>query len=74
VDGKDLMEYAFSVKNPVLALDDLTTVTGRNIQVGYMQIFSGSMAGIRNPKAHANITIDRLRAIHFAIPRQSADA
>ncbi|MBA7577516.1 hypothetical protein ES708_19369 [subsurface metagenome] len=30
-----------------------------------MQIFSGAMTGIRNPKAHENITIDSQRAIHF---------
>jgi uncharacterized protein (TIGR02391 family) len=65
LDGRALMERAFSIKDPVLALDDLTTITGRNIQVGYMQIFSGCMTGIRNPKAHANITIDRLRGTHF---------
>jgi len=32
-----------------------------------MQIFAGSMTGIRNPKAHSNITIDAPRAIHFCI-------
>jgi len=30
-----------------------------------MQIFAGAMTGIRNPKAHANIVIDRNRAIHL---------
>lgn len=64
-DGADLMNRAFSEQNPIIVLDDLSTATGRDIQIGYMQIFSGSMTGIRNPKAHDNITIDSKRAIHF---------
>lgn len=64
-DGASLMHCAFSVANPILKLDDLGDETGRNIQVGYMQIFSGAMTGIRNPKAHANIEIDATRSIHF---------
>src|SRR5262249_27289696 len=64
-DGSDLMNRAFSVDKPILILDDLTTTSGRNIQVGYMLIFSGAMTGIRNPKAHANIEIDPTRALHF---------
>lgn len=64
-DGADLMSRAFSVRDPIIQLDDLEYETGKNIQVGYMQIFSGSMTGIRNPKAHENITIDKTRAVHF---------
>jgi len=64
-DGSDLMARAFSLKKPILLLGDLSTVTGQNMQVGYMQIFAGSMTGIRNPKAHENIEIDAARAIHF---------
>jgi uncharacterized protein (TIGR02391 family) len=59
------MKTAFSVNNPVIEIDYINTETGRNIQQGYMEIFAGSMTGIRNPKAHAVITIDRERAIHF---------
>jgi uncharacterized protein (TIGR02391 family) len=65
LDGADLMNKAFSLKNPIIVLDDLGTLTGRNIQQGYMQIFAGAMIGIRNPKAHANIAIDANRALHF---------
>jgi len=64
-DGASLMQCAFSLQNPILKLDDLGNETGRNIQVGYMQIFSGAMTGVRNPKAHANIQIDAVRSIHF---------
>ena len=64
-DGADLMNRAFSLQNPIIVLDDLSTDTGKDIQKGYLQIFSGAMTGIRNPKAHENIKIDSQRAIHF---------
>ena len=65
LDGASLMNKALSERNPIVVLDDLSSETGRNIQKGYMQIFAGAMIGIRNPKAHENITISRERAIHF---------
>jgi len=64
-DGADLMNRAFSPQSPIIALDDLSTERGKSIQKGYMQIFSGAMTGIRNPKAHENIKIDEKKAIHF---------
>lgn len=65
LDGASLMRHAFSLKNPVIVLEDLSTETGKSIQQGYMDIFAGVMTGIRNPKAHAIITINEPRAIHF---------
>lgn len=63
-DGADLMNRAFSPNAPIVRLADLSTEDGKNIQKGYMQIFAGAMTGIRNPKAHSNVTIDASRAIH----------
>ncbi len=40
-DGASLMQRAFSLENPIIKLDDLTTESGKNIQKGYLQIFSG---------------------------------
>ncbi len=65
LDGASLMQKALSLDNPILKLSDLSNESGRNIQKGYLQIFSGAMTGIRNPKAHENLVIDRRRAIHF---------
>lgn len=65
LDGASLMRTAFSPNGPVISLDDLSTESGRNIQQGYMDIFAGSMTGIRNPKAHANVQIDSKRAMHM---------
>ena len=59
------MRTAFSVKNPVIAIDDLSTSDGQSIQQGYMDIFAGAMTGIRNPKAHRIVTIGPERATHF---------
>jgi uncharacterized protein (TIGR02391 family) len=64
LDGVPLMRKAFSPSNPVISLDNLKTETGRNIQQGYMDLFAGSIAGIRNPKAHNNIDISAERAAH----------
>ncbi len=64
LDGATLMQTAFSPKAPIIVLDDLTTESGRNVQQGYMQLYAGAMVGIRNPKAHANLTIDAKRAKH----------
>ena len=65
LDGASLMKTAFSPNDPVILLENLSTESGRNIQQGYMEIFAGTMTGIRNPKAHANIQIDSKRAMHF---------
>ena len=64
-DGAALMNRAFSLDRPIIIVDNLDTETGRNIQKGYMQIFAGSMTGIRNPKAHDNVIMEEARAIHF---------
>lgn len=62
-DGQDLMRQAFSPKNPVLTFESLESESGRNVQEGYMQMFAGAMQGIRNPHAHANMTISREETI-----------
>jgi uncharacterized protein (TIGR02391 family) len=65
LDGVQLMQLAFSAKNPLIILADLNTQSGRDMQRGYMELFAGAMAAIRNPKAHGNVTISAERAIHL---------
>ncbi|MFR0688622.1 TIGR02391 family protein [Enterobacterales bacterium AE_CKDN230030158-1A_HGKHYDSX7] len=65
LDGAGLMTTAFSPANPIIRLNDLRTESERNMQQGYMQIFSGAMIGIRNPKAHGNLNPDPIRAKHL---------
>lgn len=65
IDGAGLMTTAFSVQNPILRLTPLATESDRNVQQGYMQIFAGSMIGVRNPQAHGNINPDSSSALHL---------
>lgn len=61
----DLMWQAFGVKysvdppriirKPVLYLNSLTEMWEIDEQKGFANLFSGTVAGIRNPKAHADI-------------------
>ena len=57
------MRKTFSPSDPLLVFEDLDTTSGKNVQEGYMQIFSGAIQAIRNPKAHENVYISRQDAI-----------
>jgi uncharacterized protein (TIGR02391 family) len=65
LDGVALMQTAFSPKAPLIVLADLGNQSGRDMQRGYMELFAGSMAAIRNPKAHGNVVISPERALHL---------
>ncbi len=52
-DGEALISRALSLKNPLLILSDVSSESGQNDQIGFMQIFKGAYQGIRNPKAHS---------------------
>jgi len=56
LDGIPLLERAFSIRNPIITFADLDNENGRNIHKGYKKIFEGIFLGVRNPKAHANLT------------------
>ena len=63
------MQAAFSLQNPIIKLADISTETGMSVLQGYMEMFTGAMKGIRNPKAHNNQVIskdDAIRKLHFA--------
>jgi uncharacterized protein (TIGR02391 family) len=53
LDGSALATSALSLKDPKLVLSELDTESGRNDQIGFMQIIQGAFTGIRNPKAHS---------------------
>ena len=57
LDGAKLMQKAFSPSNPIIRIASPAAKSGQDTQQGYMNIFSGVMTGIRNPKAHDNETI-----------------
>lgn len=64
-DGVSLMEFVFSVKNPVLKFNPLSTDSDREEQKGFMMMFCGAVSGLRNPRAHTIITDDAERALEF---------
>ncbi len=52
LDGAKLMRDVFSKNNPKLKLNSFVTQSEMDEQQGYMDLFVGSMIGIRNPRAH----------------------
>jgi uncharacterized protein (TIGR02391 family) len=65
LDGSTLMEHVFSPKNPVLRFNALADKSDGDEQRGYMMMFSGAVAGLRNPRAHKVIQDDAERALEF---------
>ena len=57
-DGSSLMRKAFSANKPTLRLNDNSTKSERDEQLGYMEIFAGAMTGIRNPRVHEHEFMD----------------
>lgn len=57
LDGYPLMQTVFSAKSPEIVIADTSTDTGENVQRGFMDMFAGAAAALRNPKAHENDSI-----------------
>lgn len=64
-DGSTLMEFVFSPKSPVLRFNPLADQSDHDEQKGFMMMFSGAVAGLRNPRAHKLIKDDAERALEF---------
>jgi uncharacterized protein (TIGR02391 family) len=64
-DGDALVTTAFSPGNPILRFNDLQDESDRNEQKGFMMMFAGAVAGLRNPRAHKLIKDDPERALEF---------
>lgn len=65
-DGQPLMDAAFSVGNPKIQLNALSSQSEKDEQVGFMFLYKGAMQGIRNPKAHENVpNPDRARTLEY---------
>ena len=62
-DGDRLINQVFSVDNPILILSEVESVSGRNDQSGFADIFRGFYRGVRNPKAHSLVhDLDAVKA------------
>jgi uncharacterized protein (TIGR02391 family) len=64
-DGVQLMESVFSVKNPILKINQLVDQSDLDEQKGFMYLFSGAVSGLRNPRAHKIIKDDPEMALEF---------
>jgi uncharacterized protein (TIGR02391 family) len=64
-DGTQLMEHVFSPKNPVLKINDFKDQSDIDEQRGFMNLFSGAVSGLRNPRAHRIIKDDPEMALEF---------
>ena len=64
-DGSSLMEHVFSPKNPILKFNKLVDQSDIDEQRGFMMMFSGAVAGLRNPRAHRIIKDDSEKALEF---------
>ena len=51
-DGADLVNTAFSIKSPVLAINKLITETEKSEQKGFSNVLVGLFGAVRNPTAH----------------------
>lgn len=66
IDGKALMQQAFSPNNPLIKLNDLASQSDKDEQEGFMHLFAGTMHGIRNPKGHEVINLkDPYKALDY---------
>lgn len=65
LDGATLMQTVFSPKNPILLFNDLKDQSDQDEQQGFMMMFSGAVAGLRNPRAHKLIKDDPERTLEF---------
>jgi uncharacterized protein (TIGR02391 family) len=50
--GYKLMMAAFNESNPKIKLNDLSTISEKDEQMGFRYVFAGSMSAIRNPRGH----------------------
>lgn len=64
-DGSALMETVFSPKSPILKFNTLADTSDIDEQKGFMMMFAGAVAGLRNPRAHKIIKDDPEMALEF---------
>lgn len=65
LDGTPLMQKVFSPNAPILRFNQLADQSDKDEQQGFMMMFTGAVAGLRNPRAHKLIKDDPERALEF---------
>lgn len=51
-DGAELIDQAFSLKNPLIRLNELKSETDRSEHLGVAMLLKGCFSAVRNPSAH----------------------
>lgn len=64
-DGDALMGLVFSPNSPILKFNNLKDQNEISEQRGFMQMFQGAVAGLRNPRAHKLISDKPERTLEF---------
>ena len=57
------MNRVFSDEKPLLEICDRTVESGNDIHNGVRSMLAGAMSAFRNPKAHANVSLDAAEAM-----------
>jgi uncharacterized protein (TIGR02391 family) len=65
LDGTALMQKVFSPNAPILQFNAMADHSDKDEQQGFMMMFAGAVAGLRNPRAHKLIKDDPERALEF---------
>jgi uncharacterized protein (TIGR02391 family) len=65
IDGTALMQHVFNPTKPVLRFNELADQSDKDEQLGFMMMFTGAVAGLRNPRAHKLIRDNPERALEF---------
>jgi len=66
IDGRNLMLNVFNIKSPRIKLNDMITQSDKDEQQGFMDLFTGTIQGIRNPKGHEIINLkDSYKALEY---------
>lgn len=64
--GYPLMQKVFSANSPILRFNKFESKTDKDEQRGMMELFSGAIMGIRNPKAHEDIIqTDKIKTLEY---------
>jgi uncharacterized protein (TIGR02391 family) len=63
--GTELMQFVFSVKNPILQFNNVETESGKSEQEGMMFLYSGAMFALRNQEAHELLRDDPEKAVEY---------
>lgn len=63
LDGAPAMQKAFSPNDPIIKVADIETKTGKDMQQGIMELATGIVRSMRNPRVHDKLCCNKKEAI-----------